>query len=164
MRLGQPQLLLDSAGTQGGPTLSPDGRWLAYTSDETGQFEVYVMAFSEGRASAPKRLVSKGGGWSPVWPPGGKQLFYQTLDRRLYVVDYRVTGSSFEAERPQLWFEGQLGDSGFLHSFDVAPDGKRVLSLLSPERPGDATMIRVMLHVDTELRRRSAVAEQSKHK
>jgi hypothetical protein len=57
------------------PAVSPDGRWLAYTSDETGQLEVYVQPLDR---SGGKRLVSLGGGMEPVWSPDGSELYYRS--------------------------------------------------------------------------------------
>ena len=70
------QPLLNSAATETHPALSPDGRWLAYTSDETGQNEVYVERFPD---LGNKEQISTGGGRAPVWSPDGSELFYSNL-------------------------------------------------------------------------------------
>jgi len=156
LRLGQPQLLLQQAGSKGAPAISPDGRWLAYSSAASGHFEVYVMPFlPQGKASGHKWLVSNRGGWSPIWSRNGRELFYGGLDGRVQVAAYTVTSDSFVAEKARFWSEKQMADVGLSSSFDVAPDGKRVLVLLAAGDPKTETILRVLLNVDSELRRRA---------
>jgi serine/threonine protein kinase len=103
--------------------LSPDGRWLAYASDESGAFEVYVQAFPESQA---KRLVSTGGGAEPRWRADGRELFYVSADRRLMVVPTTI-GPAFEAGTPDMLFEMNVRNLGFPFGkrYDVTPDGQR---------------------------------------
>jgi hypothetical protein len=156
LRLGQPQPLLQQAGSKGAPAISPDGRWLAYSSAASGRFEIYVMPFSPQRkATGRKWLVSNGGGHSPVWSRNGRELFYGGLDRRVQVAAYTVKGDSFVAEKPRFWSEKQVADIGSFPGFDVAPDGKRVLALFAADDPRAETLVRVLLNVDSELRRRA---------
>ena len=156
LRLGQPQLLLQQAGSKGAPAISPDGRWLAYSSAASGHFEVYVMPFlPQGKASGHKWLVSNRGGWSPIWSRNGRELFYGGLDGRVQVAAYTVTSDSFVAEKARFWSEKQMADVGLSSSFNVAPDGKRVLVLLAAGDPKTETILRVLLNVDSELRRRA---------
>jgi Tol biopolymer transport system component/DNA-binding winged helix-turn-helix (wHTH) protein len=156
LRLGRPQPLLEQLGAKGAPAISPDGRWVAYTSDESGHFEIYVMPFSpRGTAKSRKWPVSNRGGWGPIWSQNGRDLFYQTFDRQVQVASYTVKGDSFAAEKPRLWSETLLGDTGFSTGFDVAADGKRVLALFAAEDPKSRTLLRVLLNVDSELRRRA---------
>ncbi|HXA50976.1 MAG TPA: winged helix-turn-helix domain-containing protein [Candidatus Acidoferrum sp.] len=156
LRLGQPQLLLQQAGSKGAPAISPDDRWLAYTSDASGRFEVYVMPFSpRGRVTDRKWPVSNGGGHSPVWSHDGRELFYEGPDHRIQAAAYRVAGDSFVAEKPRFWSGKQMADIGFFPAFDVGPDGKRVLALVPSEDAKPETILRVVLNVDSELRRRA---------
>src|ERR1022692_5056415 len=77
LRLPQPQPLLQQAGSKGAPAISPDGRWVAYSSAASADFEVFVMPLSpQRRAAGRKWLVSNGGGHSPIWSRNGRQLFY----------------------------------------------------------------------------------------
>lgn len=152
LQFGQPQPLLQQAGSKGAPALSPDSRWVAYSSDASGRFEVYVMSLShQGRATSRKWQVSNGGGWSPIWSRNGRELFYQSLDRQVEVAAYTVDGDLFVPEKPRAWSEKRVHAD--LPSFDVSPDGKRVLALLPPEDSRPQTFLRVVLNVDTELRR-----------
>jgi len=90
----------------------------------------------------------------PNWSQNGRELFYLGLDRRVYVAAYTIKGGSFIAEKPRLWSETQMGDLGLLSAFDPAPDGKRVLALCAADDPRAATLMRVALNIDSELRRR----------
>ena len=71
-----PVPLLDTDAVEWQPALSPDGRWLAYSSTESGQSEVYVVAFPDPTVSE-RTTVSRGGGEAPVWAPSGRELFYR---------------------------------------------------------------------------------------
>jgi serine/threonine-protein kinase len=106
-------------------TLSPDGRWLAYTSDETGRPEVYVRPFP---AAGAKALVSRGGGSEPRWAPGGGTLYYRGLkDGVEYLVAARtVVGAAFDVVGRTPLFAITDFDSAEPHAnWDVSPDGKR---------------------------------------
>jgi len=156
LRLGQPQLLLQQAGSKGAPAISPDGRWLAYTSSASGRFEVYVTPFSpRNREPGRKCLVSNAGGYGPVWSHSGRELFYGNSDGRVSVAAYAVKGDSFVAGKPRFWADRQMADSASPSGFDVAPDGKRVLVLIPAEDAKRETILHVMLNVDSELRRRT---------
>ncbi len=158
MRLGRPQPLLQSAASKGAPKISPDNRWVAYSSAESGYFEIYVRALSpEGKAVGGKWPVSNGGGISPMWSRHTGELFYQGLDRRIHVAPYAVSGDSFLPGKARIWCETRMGGAGLSTMFDVAPDGKRVLALLGPQDPKPETLIHVLLNVDSELRRRAPV-------
>lgn len=154
LRLGHPQPLLQDAGTKGAPAISPDGRWLAYASYVSGRFEVYVMPFSPQGSTAPRKWLVSNGGHSPVWSPNGSELFYQGPDHRIQVAGFTVTGDSFVAGKPRFWSGKQMADTGLSPTFDVAPDGRRVLALLPAGDAQPETILHVLLNVDSELRRR----------
>ena len=88
-------------------TFSPDGKWIAYSSKETGETEVYVQPFP---AKGEKWKVSAGGGAQARWRRDGKELFYRTVDGKMMVVSVKTTGS-FEAGVPRLFVHG-AGRSG----------------------------------------------------
>jgi len=113
--------------------LSPDGRWLAYESNETGVFEVYVQAFpgKEG-----KWQVSAKGGSRPLWSRDGKELFYIAGDNKLMAMDVKG-GARFEHGLPKALFEART--PGYA-SFDVTPDGKRFLLVNSLEQGANPPM------------------------
>ena len=89
--------------------LSPDGRWVAYASDESGAFEVYVQSFPGGGS---KRPVSSGGGAEPRWRADGRELFYVSADRRLMAVPTTI-GPEFEAGKPDALFTMNVRDLVF---------------------------------------------------
>jgi serine/threonine-protein kinase len=82
-------------------------------------------------------------------------LFYEGPDHRVQVVACTVKSDSFVAEKPRIWSGKQMADVGFFPTFDVAPDGQRVLALLPAEDPKPETILHVLLNVDSELRRRA---------
>lgn len=157
LRLGQPQPFLQQAGSKGAPAISPDDRWVAYTSNESGRFEIYVVPFSpEKRAVGGKWPISNGGGTGPIWSHNGRELFYQSYDHLVEVADYTVKGDSFVAEKPRAWSRTRLGDTGIFTAFDVAPDGKRVLALFDSQDAKPEKTLHVLLNLDDELRRRTS--------
>jgi Tol biopolymer transport system component len=126
---GEPKPFVNSAFNEATPAFSSDGRWLAYQSNESGRFEVYVRPFS---GPGGKWQVSTGGGSDPKWSRNGKELFYRTLDSKVMVVTYTASGDSFRADKPQLWSPGQFTDRGANSNFDLHPDGKRLAVLKAP--------------------------------
>jgi hypothetical protein len=157
LRLGQPLPLLRQAGQQMNPAISSDERWVAYHSDESGRYEVYVMPFApHSPGQRGKWQVSNEGGSQPRWSRDRRELFYQGSDHRVMAAAYSVKGNSFVAEKPRVWAEKRLKDFGISPSFDVAPDGKRVVGLFDAEDTKPETSLRVLLNVGDELRRRTA--------
>jgi Tol biopolymer transport system component len=119
----KPHPYLQTAVDENWATFSPDGHWVAYSSRESGETEVYVAAFPR---SGPRWLVSKGGGSQARWRRDGKELFYLGLDRTLMVVPVTRTGSQLELGVAERLFEIRL-PSGQYHAFDVTTDGQRFL-------------------------------------
>ncbi|MFY9551101.1 MAG: hypothetical protein WAU32_08130, partial [Thermoanaerobaculia bacterium] len=109
------------------PEVSPDGRWTAFDSSESGQREVYVQPLPEG----PKRQVSIGGGQMPVWNRNGSELFYAARGGMLMSVAMHLGAGRLEIAEPQPLFFLRLGVSGEImfhrHPYDVSPDGQRFL-------------------------------------
>ena len=156
LRLGQPRPLVEQRGSKGAPVISPDGRWLAYTSDESGRFEVYVIPFApDGASQGGKWQVSNEGGSGPIWSPNGRQIFYPRFDQRIEVAAYTSRGDSFQVEKPRFWSEVRFANQGMFAGFDVSSDGKRVLMLLPGEEAKPEPFLRVLLNVGTKLRRRA---------
>ena len=94
----------------------------------------------------------------PLWSRNGKELFYRGLDRRIMVASYSAKAETFIPEKPRVWSEIRLSDTGLHWAFDVAPDGKRIVGLFDAVVPGEKpeTHLRVLLNVGDELRRREA--------
>jgi Tol biopolymer transport system component len=114
--------------TAGQGQFSPDGHWVAYTSSESGQSEIYVIPFPPAPNGA-RWLVSRGGGVMPRWRRDGKELFYISPDWKMMAVDV-TTSPSFESGTPHPLFDTHMVDTGIRNgpmSWDISPDGKRFL-------------------------------------
>jgi serine/threonine-protein kinase len=126
---GEPKPFVNTSATEVHPAFSPDGRWIAYYSNESGPGEVYVRPFP---GPGGKSQISTGGGLMPQWSWNGKELFYRTDDQKIMVVSYTASGDSFRAEKPRLWSPGQFTDRSFYENFSLHPDGKRFAVLKAP--------------------------------
>jgi serine/threonine-protein kinase len=116
------------------PAFSPDGHWMAYTSNESGTYEVYVRTFPD---RGGKWQVSSGGGAYPVWSSNAHDLMFRGLDSRFMVVTYSREGESFVAAKPRVWAEKRLLQSVVGQgTFDLSSDGKRVVMLTPVEAEG----------------------------
>ena len=134
------------------PRFSPDGRWLAYRSNESGRMEFYVAQFP---GAGVKRQVSIDGGDKPLWAPNGKQLFYAS-GNRIMSVDLN-SASGLQPTRPRLRFErtfsASAADSGIWgHTWAVFPDGKQFLFVDQPAQP-EVRELRVVINWFEELKR-----------
>jgi hypothetical protein len=132
------------------PQISPDGRRLAYTSDESGREEVYVQPFP---ALGDKWQVSIGGGEEPRWSSDGHQLFFRQGDRMM-AVDVQSKSTS-TAERALLFFEGPYTRSDFWTNYDVAADGQRFVMLKEEDEARANSVLRVVLNWANELENHS---------
>jgi protease II len=121
-----PVPILTSRFNEIAPSLSPDGKWLAYASDESGQQEVYVRPFPN--TGQGRWQISIGGGSSPRWARSGRELFYQSGANQMMVAAVAV-GPAFSAGQPHKLFEpsNQLFPSNVVPYYDLSPDDKRFL-------------------------------------
>jgi hypothetical protein len=112
-------------------------RWVAYQSDESGRYEVYVQAFPEPRGST---RISTGGGQYPEWGPDGRELFYVSPDSKLMAVSLKLGANSVEPAVPhELFF---LSAAGANYSpYEVAPDGQHFLVRAGPQHEQPLTVI-----------------------
>ena len=122
----EPQLFLREPSDEGAPRFSPDGRWLAYVSDESGRKEVYVKPYP---APGGKWQISTDGGNEPVWNRNGRELFYR--DRNKMMAVETTTQPSFSAGKPRMLFEGQYvpGSGPEFPNYDASPDGQHFLMI-----------------------------------
>jgi eukaryotic-like serine/threonine-protein kinase len=115
---------VQSAASEYSGHFSPDGRWIAYSSDESGKFEVYVQAFP---LTQGKWQVSISGGAAPLWSKDGKELFYLAPDKKLMVVSVTGRGTSFEQGIPKPLFDTDVDVYSAAARYQVSRDGKRFL-------------------------------------
>jgi serine/threonine-protein kinase len=134
------------------PAFSPDGRYITHGSNESGVFEVYVRAYPDGGHAA---RISSNGGRISAWAKDGA-LFYETSDQRLMVVPYRIEDGEFVAETPRLWSTKRLADTGVIANYDVAPDGKSVVAIVSDGgEPTPRDHVTLLMNFQDEVRRRT---------
>jgi len=147
LKLGKAELWLNSAII---PAFSPDGRWVAYLSDESGRQEIYVRPFP---GPGGKMQISTEGGTEPMWARNGRELFYRNGDKMM--VTAVETQPVFAASKPELLFEAhyETGLSSFERDYDVSPDGQRFLMIKGSEQESAATQLNVVLNWSDELRR-----------
>ncbi len=151
---GKPDLFLEGPSDENAPFFSPDGRWIAYRSNESGTDEVYVRPFPAGRGG--RWQISTGGGLYGIWSKNGRELFYEPTDNRITVMDYTMNGESFVPGKPHLWSDKQIFYPGN-SNLDLAPDGKRFAVFPMPEAAGPekgSVHITLLLNFFDELRRR----------
>jgi serine/threonine-protein kinase len=149
-----PKILLGTPFNEWYPALSPDGRWLAYVSNESGQNEVYVRSFPD---LGNKVLVSQSGGSEPVWSRDGRELFYRGFDRLatpLVAVTLR-TSPTFSVVNRNPLFDLTEFEAAVPHAnYDVTPDGKSFV-LISQGRVSEIVLVQNWVD---EVRRRAPVA------
>ena len=127
---------------------SPDGRWMAFTSEESGKTEVYVQSFP---APGGKWQISTGGGGQPVWRRDGRELFYINPDRTLMSVEVK-SGATFESGVPKPLFDTRVESYTNNNRYAVSPDGQRFL-INVPVEAQTSTPITIVLNWPTALKR-----------
>jgi eukaryotic-like serine/threonine-protein kinase len=153
----KPQPVAQSKFVEGSPKFSPDGKWLAYCSNESGRPEVFVQPYP---GPGPKIQISTDGGTDPVWRPKGGELYYRD-GAKMMAVEVR-TQPTIVAGRPAMLWEGDYshgmssscgapGVSSF--NYDVTPDGDRFLMVKDVHHKVESTRIVVILNWTTELQR-----------
>jgi eukaryotic-like serine/threonine-protein kinase len=122
------------------PTLSPDGRWVAYESDESGRYEIYVQS-TEG--TGEKTLISTAGGTEPLWSHSGNEIFYRSGDRFMSVPVSAAKGFSMSA--PRLLFEHPFVFGEIARNYDVTPDDQRFVFIEATREEHQIRAIDVIL-------------------
>ena len=144
---GKPYAFLSTPSSEIDPMFSPDGRWIAYQSAETGRPEIFVSPFP---GPGGKWQVSTDGATFATWSHTRKELFFLAPDGRILVAPYTVEGDSFKADRPKVWSDvrlaprprGTTGSGG--RSFDLHPDGDRFVVALAPQTQEDIKQDKVV--------------------
>jgi serine/threonine-protein kinase len=134
------------------PALSPDGRWLAYESDETGRTEVYIRSFPD--PDQLKQAVSTGGGTAPVWGRTGRELFFVNGAREMVAVDITLGDEFRLGDRTSLFqipSTIMLTDLDFYSHYDVDVDDQRFLMLRSVSSGSSASVVLVVNWLDEAL-------------
>jgi serine/threonine-protein kinase len=120
---GKPTVFLSTPFSEAFPIFSPDGRWLAYTSNESGRNEIYVRPFP---GPGGKWQISAAGGSLARWSRVRNEVFFEATDNRLMVASYKVEGDAFRADKPRVWAERPFLLRSLGWDFDLHPDGERV--------------------------------------
>ncbi len=148
---GTPTEFLSGPFNEQQPRFSPDGRWLAYESNESGAFEIYVRPFL---GPGGKWLISTGGGTNAVWSRARHELLYGAPDGRIMLVPYTAAGDAFQAEKPRVWSETPVQRRpGTGASFDLHPDGERVAMAPVTAATAGPTHVTLIFNFFDELRR-----------
>ena len=145
----QPEPYLKTRSNERWAVFSPNGEWIAYESDESGEYEIYARRFP---GAGDKRQVSTGGGTNPLWNRNGRELFYRNGDQVVAVAvakeDDLVLG------RPSVLFErGFTRDPPGFNNFDVTPDGQRFIDLDDSVAEPLPTHLVLVQNFDEELKR-----------
>jgi dipeptidyl aminopeptidase/acylaminoacyl peptidase len=121
---GTPFAYLHSNASEYSGKFSPDTRWVAYASDETGKYEVYIQAFPQ---ASGKFQVSTGGGGNPMWSKNGKELYFLAPDKRLMAVDIDGSGSSPRLGIPRPLFSTGVDIFASVNRYAVTREGRRFI-------------------------------------
>ena len=136
------QMLIRSSADKFGGEISPDGRWLAYQSNESGQPQVYVRPFPA--VDAGRTQISTEGGTRPAWAHNGRELFYLDANDLLTSVPVQIGGATFSAGRPTKilsarYYAGATAHGYDLRAYDVSRDGQRFLMIKDAAPTGQAS-------------------------
>jgi Tol biopolymer transport system component len=151
---GKPEPFLRTPAYETYPAFSPDGHWIAYGSNESGTWQVYVRSFPD---SGRQVQVSGTGGRIARWSPNGRELFYRTDDQRVMLATYIVRSGSFFIQSLRQWWPGRLADTGVLSNFDLSADGQRIVALLpasGPDQQPSQNHVTFMFNFFDEVQRR----------
>jgi eukaryotic-like serine/threonine-protein kinase len=140
--------LLRTPFREWGPRFSPDGRWLAYLSDESMRLELYVRRYPD---QGGVWQLSTDGATEPVWSGNGREIFYRAGERMMVVAV--KTEPAFSASRPRVLFEARYepGAPG-ISNYDVTPDGQRLLMVRGREQETNSTQLTVVMNWSSDVR------------
>jgi Tol biopolymer transport system component len=136
----KPTLVIQSGFSEDQGRISPDGRWIAYSSNESGRYEVYVAPFP---GTGGKWQVSAAGGAFPRWGHDGSEIFYLAPDNKLISASVNSKGAGFEVGAVKPLFATRI-PTRTSYQYDVSPDGQRFLIATAPEQAGSAPITVVL--------------------
>ena len=154
--IAETRTIVSTPATEFPLALSPDSRWLAYRSDISGQFEIYVQPFPDADSAQPQ-LISVGGGHDPLWGPNGRELFYRGPDG-VMVVDVTTADTFARRGSPRVLFPDSYYRND-TRDWDILSDGQRFL-MIKPDAQVNETPqedITVVLNWSEELKARVPV-------
>jgi Tol biopolymer transport system component len=134
-KAGEPEIVLSQFVSDA--SVSPDGRWLAYTPRNSGLSQILVRPLdADGKPKTGLWQISANGGGHPLWSRAGRQILFVSPDNHVMAVEYSASGDSFQALKPRLWLEKPIGTSmmGYApfamgnRSYDLTADGKRIIT------------------------------------
>jgi serine/threonine-protein kinase len=152
---GRPHVepLIQTSANEINAEIAPNGRFLAYQSDESGVNDIYVRPFPN--VNAGRWQVSTSGGTKPAWARNGRELFYLDRDNAMTSVPVQMTDSAFNAGKPTKLFENPYFGANNVRTYDVSSDGQRFLMIKFGERTADSSAgIVVVLNWTEELKQR----------
>jgi Tol biopolymer transport system component len=146
----KPIPFLQTSFNEDGPRFSPDGHFIAYYSDDSGPYEVFVQPFP---ASGAKWQISSGGGMQPRWRRDGKELFFMAPNRNLMAVDVNLGKGTFEAGVPKILFPTRsIGYTGPRNYYECSGDGQRFL-INSLQSDAGSIPVTVIVNWTSDLKR-----------
>jgi serine/threonine-protein kinase len=143
LKAGTPEPFFETSSRVSTPEFSPDGRWIAYTTDETGRNEVQVRPFPPASGQGGKVTISTDGGENPRWSRTGNELLYQS-GNRILSVHYTVTGDTFVPDRPRVRVDTL--ESADAWGWDLAPDGRIAVLTAVPVESEQALQLPPLEH------------------
>jgi serine/threonine-protein kinase len=155
IKAGTPERFMTTESADAAAAFSPDGRWLAYESNESGRQEIYVRPFPVPASGGGKWQLSNNGGTWPIWSAKTREILYRSGNQVL-AVRYMATGDSFSPEKPRVL----ATTPGAAPGFDVAPDGRLLMMMptIADGSKTDHTLMFLQNFFD-ELRRRVPVGK-----
>jgi dipeptidyl aminopeptidase/acylaminoacyl peptidase len=151
LKPSKPSVFLNSPAIELEPVFSPDGKWLAYISNESGGYEIYVRPFP---GPGGKWQISSGGGVYPTWSKSRPELFYSaTSDLQIMTASYSTQGETFRAEKPKPWSEQRIVGRRVNRHYDLHPDGRRIAAARVDETQFQARHVTLIFNFLDELRR-----------
>jgi Tol biopolymer transport system component len=152
---GKPELFLRRTQPGFTASFSPDGRWIAYSSHEPGETGIYVRSTAAGRFDRMQISFGKDD-FFPLWSRSADQILFQDDEGHIEVIGYQVNGTSFRAGKQRLWLSKPIAAGNRRLFFDLAPDGKRIVTFERPKNDAPSASLRAMFLFNffDELRRR----------